>query len=103
MLPYLGAVGMVSSSVAPGPVRRRSRRECCCYVSARAGPGMRLGAGSRVEGPLTRAADSFDRKSGSALGWVMVVGFSVASDSVTASHHTDRLGGSGARWRRRER
>ena len=91
MLPYLGAVGMVSSSVAPGPVKVAA---LAAYVAVMCLPALallalRLGAGSRVEGPLTRAADWFDRKSGSALWWVMgVVGFLVASDDISrlASH-----------------
>lgn len=86
MLPYLGAVGMLSASAATEPVKVVA---LASYVVVMCLPALvllalRLAAGPRVEGRLTRAAAWFDRRTGSALWWVMgVVGFLVASDAVS--------------------
>lgn len=86
MLPYLGAVGMLSASAASEPVKVAA---LASYVVVMCLPALvllalRLAAGSRLDGTLTKAAMWFDRRSGSALWWVMgVIGFLVASDAVS--------------------
>lgn len=86
MLPYLGAVGMLSASQASAPVQGAA---LAAYVVVMCLPALtflalRLAAGARVEDWLARVGGWFDRTSGSALWWVMgVLGILVASDAIS--------------------
>lgn len=86
MLPYLGAVGMLTSSVASTPERPAA---LASYVVVMCLPALillaaRLLLGARVDGALGRLARWLDRQSRNAIWWVVgVVGFLIARDAAS--------------------
>lgn len=86
MLPYLGAVGMLTASSAQTPVKVAA---LAVYVVIMCLPALvllavRLLVGTRIDPTLTRLTGWLDRGSKTAIWWVIgVIGFLVASDAIT--------------------
>lgn len=86
MLPYLGAVGMLSASQASAPVQGAA---LAAYVVVMCLPalillGLRVGFADRVAPTLERIEAWLTRHTGGAIWWVVgILGFFLAADAAT--------------------
>ncbi|MFD9697958.1 GAP family protein [Lentzea sp. NPDC059081] len=85
MLPYLGAIGMMSAAdLRPAEIGLLLAGYCLVMiVPALVLLGARLALGTRLDPVLTRISTWFAEKGASATGWVLgIAGFLVARDAV---------------------
>lgn len=85
MLPYLGAIGMMSAAgLAPAQIGVLLAGYCLVMVlPAVVLLGARLAVRDRLDRVLTRISDWFAEKGASATGWVLgIAGFLVARDAI---------------------
>jgi hypothetical protein len=86
MLPYLGAIGMMSAAdLSAGQIGLLLAGYCLVMIiPAVLLLGGRLALGERIEPLLTRISTWFAEKGASATGWILgIAGFLVARDAIT--------------------
>lgn len=81
MVPYLAAIGMLSTADLDGAVRAGTLAGYCLVMIAPAAAllAARLVAGTRLDRALTRVGDFLEREAGETIAWILgIVGFILA-------------------------
>lgn len=82
MVPYLAAIGMLSTADLGGVVQAGVLVGYCLVMVAPAAAllAVRVVAGSRLDGALVKVGDFLEREAGETIGWVLgIVGFILAA------------------------
>ncbi|GMA29063.1 hypothetical protein GCM10025874_23160 [Arenivirga flava] len=95
MLPYLGAIGIMTGAELP-PVQTVTVLAGYCLLMVLPALVLLLGrtvAGRLVEPPLRRLAAWLERTGGETTAWIVgIVGFILAREAATALDLFDRIG-----------